>query len=303
MTTQYKNISRLTSVVLGLSVLAAACTKAELDDDFPKGDPPPIGNYTNSNEIAPAELVAYWPFDGSYADSKGGVTGGTLTGRGGGFTAGKKGQAYQAGDSSFIAFSNVGPLATLTSYTVSMWINTEKHADGAQGVFTVAKQDGSFWGNFFMLIESAGASENRMLVKVHFEKNVTPAVPNAEHWMETTGDKRINDMYSGWRHIAFTYDETTSTFAMYANGNKVAFTDAESKRTASAGVPLGALAFKNATRFILGGYQNHLGNPPFNGLESWMKTYTGKLDEFRVYKKALTGSELISLFQLEKQGR
>ena len=303
MKSQHNSFSRFAVVMMGAMLVASSCTKPELEDDFPKGDPPPIGNYVNSSEIAPADLVAFFPFDGTYADSKGAVPGGTLTGRGGGFTQGKKGQAYQAGDSSFIAYTTAGPLAGLTSYTVSMWINTQKHPDGAQGVFTVAKQDGSFWGNFFMLIESAGASENRMLVKVHFEKNVTPSVPNVEHWMETTGDKRINDMYGGWRHIAYAYDQATSTFVMYANGTKVAFTDAESKRLASPGVPLGALAFKDATRFIVGGFQNHLGKTPFNGLEVWMKTYTGKLDELRVYKKALSGSEIIALFQLEKQGR
>lgn len=301
MTTKYKNISHLSSIMLCAMIVAAACTKTELDDDFPKGDPPPIGNYTNSDEIAPAELVAFWPFEGNVNDSKGGVTGGAVTGAAG-FAAGKKGQAYQGANNAFISYATAGPLASLTSYTVSMWINTQKHDGGAQGVFAVPRQDGSFWSNFFMLIEGAGATENRMLVKVHFEKNTTPPVTNSEHWMETTGDKRINDMYGGWRHIAYTYDETTSTFAMYANGSKVNFTATESSRLAAPGVPLGALAFKNATKFIIGGYQNHLG-APFNGLESWMLTYTGRLDEFRVYKKALTATELNALFQLEKQGR
>ena len=298
-TNNYK--SSLYVIALSAMLAAASCTKPELEDDFTKGDPPPIGAYTNSSEVATADLVAYWPFDGNVNDSKGAVTGGAITG-GGTFTAGKKGQAYQGANNAFIGYSTAGPLANLTSYTVSMWINTQKHDGGAQGVFAVPKADGSFWGNFFMLIEGAGADENRMLVKVHFEKNVTPPVVNSEHWMETTGDKRISDMYGGWRHIAYCYDETTSTFAMYANGTKVNFTAAESARLAEPGKPLGALAFKSATKFIIGGYQNHLG-APFNSLESWMLTYTGKLDEFRIYKKALSATDINALFQLEKQGR
>ncbi|MBC7902355.1 MAG: LamG domain-containing protein [Gemmatimonadaceae bacterium] len=287
--------------ILIAGALVAGCTKANLDDDFEKGDAPPISNYINSSEVAPAELVAFFPFDGNVTDSKNAVTGGVLNGNGG-FAQGKKGQAYQGGTNAFISYATAGPLANLTSFTVSMWINTQKHDGGAQGVFAVSKADGSFWGNFFMLIEGAGATENNMLVKVHFEKNVTPPVSNIEHWMETTGNKRIGDMYGSWRHIAYTYDETTSVFAMYANGTKIAFTESESKRMANATTPLGALAFKNANRFVIGGFQNQLG-APYNSPETWMLPYTGKLDEFRVYKKALTSQELNALFQLEKQGR
>lgn len=294
-------IIQLILLLLAGGTLFTSCTRPDLSDDFPKGDPPPIGSYTNSDEIAPAELVAYFPFEGNADDAKGGVTGGTVTG-GGSFVAGRKGLAYQGAKDAFIAYSTAGPLADLTSFTVSLWINTEKHEGGAQSVFTVSKADGSFWGNFFMLIEGAGPSENNMLVKVHMEKNVTPPVANVEHWLETGGDLRLSDMYGGWRHIAFTYDEGSSTFAMYANGNLVPFPEAAAKREAAPGKPLGKLAFKDAKRFIIGGFQNHLG-APYNGLESWMLTYTGKLDELRVYKKALNAQDVNALFQLEKQGR
>ncbi|HYF32802.1 MAG TPA: LamG domain-containing protein [Chitinophagaceae bacterium] len=307
MKTKYRNALTALPALLCAVMLMTACTKAELDDDFTEGDPPPIGAYTNSSEVAPADLVAYFPFDGSVADAKGGVTGGTISG-GGGFTAGKKGQAYQGAANAFIAYANSGPIGTLTSFTVSMWINTNRHQGGAQGVFTVTKADGSFWGNFFMLIEGAGPND-KMLVKVHFEKNVA-GVSNVEHWLETTGKIRENfmaDMYGGWRHIAFTYNEATSKFAMYVNGTKLPFNDPtvprnDEDRFASAGVPLGPLSFKSPARFVIGGFQNQLG-APYNNPEPWMLPYTGKLDELRFYKKALTDQEINALFQLEKQGR
>jgi len=88
---QYKNAW---SVPVCAVLLVMACTKPEKDDDFTKGDPPPIGSFTNSSEIAAADLVAYFPFEGTVNDSKNSVTGGAISG-GGGFTAGKKGQAYQ----------------------------------------------------------------------------------------------------------------------------------------------------------------------------------------------------------------
>jgi hypothetical protein len=297
---KYKTAAAALTFVTTLVVLAS-CTKPELDDDFPMGDPPPVaGGFVNSSEVSPANLVSHFSFDGNVNDVKGGITGGAISGNGS-LVAGKKGQAYQGGSNAFIAYSTAGPLASLTSFTVSVWINTQKHEGGAQAVFTVPKADGSFWGNFFMMIEGAGPSENRMLAKVHFEKNVTPPVSNVEHWVETGGNRRLNDMYGAWRHIAFTYDEATSKFAFYANGNKIDLGNDEN-RLAATGVPLGALAFKNATRFIIGGFQNQLG-APFNTPESWMLPYTGRLDELRFYKKALTGQEITALFQLENQGR
>lgn len=298
MKTKYKKLIAACSVAVSVAVFMPGCTKPELDDDFQKGDPPPIGSFTNSSEVAAADLVAHFPFENSAADAKGSVAGGTLNG-GAAYTAGKKGQAYQGAGNGFIAYTNSGGLGTLTSYTVSMWINTAKHDGGAQSVFTVTKNDGSFWGNFFMLIEGAGPTEDKMLIKVHFEKN---GVPNVEHWLETTGNLRISDMYGGWRHVAFSYDQATSKFAMYANGTKINFPDNVAIRLASAGVPLGALSFKNPDRFIIGGFQNQLG-APYNNPEPWMLPYTGKLDELRFYKRALTDQEVNALFQLEKQGR
>jgi hypothetical protein len=37
--------------------------------------------------------------------------------------------------------------------------------------------------------------------------------------------------------------------------------------------------------------------------QSWATNFAGKLDEFRIYDRALTGQEVSALFQLEKQGR
>ena len=314
MKTKYSNAFKAISGGICAVMLVTACTKPEMNDDFPKGDPPPIGAYKNSSEVASADLVAYFPFEGTVADSKNSLTGGALAG-GAGFTAGKKGQAYQGTTTGYASYTNSGDLGTLTSYTVSMWINTQKHGGGAQSVFTVTKADGSFWGNFFMLIEGAGAADN-MLVKVHFEKNVTPSVPNVEHWLETTNRIRtdfMRDMYGGWRHIAFTYDQVTSKFAMYVNGTKLPFKDASTtpprndedrfaQGSGATGTPLGALAFKSPARFVIGAFQNQLG-APYNNPEPWMLPYTGKLDELRFYKRALTDQEVNALFQLEKQGR
>lgn len=301
----FKNMMRALMLPVCVVLMAAGCTKPELDDDFTKGDPPPIGSFTNSSEVAAADLVAFFPFEGNGNDAKNSVTGAVNKGPVS-FVTGKKGLAYQGASNGWIEYATSGALGGLTSFTVSMWINTNRHDGGAQGLWAVTKADGSFWANFFFLIEGAGAADN-MLAKVHFEKN---GAPFTEHWLETTGKIRsnfMNDMYGAWRHIAFSYNQNTSKFAMYVNGTKLPFNDPtvprnDEDRFASAGVALGALNFKNPARFVIGGFQNQLG-APYNNPEPWMLPYTGKLDELRFYKRALTDQEVNALFQLEKQGR
>ena len=51
-----------------------------------------IGGYTSSKEIAPANLVAHWAFNGSYIDSVSGASG---TNVGTTFITGIKGQSMQ----------------------------------------------------------------------------------------------------------------------------------------------------------------------------------------------------------------
>ncbi|TDH23066.1 LamG domain-containing protein [Segetibacter sp. 3557_3] len=295
-----KSYIKFSQVFVGVLLMyLAGCSKPELDDDFTKGDPPPIaGGFVNSSEISPANLVAHFTFDGTIADAKNGVSGGKTSGNTS-FVPGIKGQAYQGSSNGFIAYENPGPVATLTSFTVSLWINTAKHDGGAQGVFMLAKQDGSFWGNFFMMIEGNNSTDNKMLMKLHFEKNTAA---NIEHWIEPGGDLRADDMYNAWRHVAWTYDETTSKAGWFVSGQKRPLATGAEDRKADATNPLGALNFKSATRFIIGAFQNQLG-APFNAPESWMLPYTGKLDELRIYNKALSAQEISALSILERQGR
>lgn len=304
MITKYKNGVVFLAVAILCGTVFSTCTEPELDDDFIVGDPPPVaGGFVNSTEISPSSLVAHFTFDGTIADAKGGVTGGVASGNTS-FVPGRKGQAYQGSLNGYIAYSNPGPIATLSSFTVSLWINTGKHDGGAQGVFNLAKQDGSFWGNFFMMIEGNNSSSNRMFMKLHFEKNNAPFI---EHWIEPHGfgaiDYRPEDMYNAWRHVVWTYDAATSKAGLFVNGQKRELPPgAEDRKADGSGAPLGALNFKSATKFVIGAFQNQLG-PPFNSPEPWMLPYTGRLDELRFYNKALSAQEISALNILERQGR
>ncbi len=300
-----KNLSKTKTVMLvAVIAIAASCSKKKAAEEVvtPSTPPPVAGGFVNSSEVASANLVAHFPFDGNLTDAKGTITGGSATGTSS-FVAGKKGQAYKGADNSFLAYTNPGSLSTLTSFTVSMWVNTARHDGGAQSLFMLSKQDSSFWGNFFMLIEGQNpATPENMFMKLHFEKN-TNGTSVKEHWMEPNGNFRPVDMYDAWRHIAWTYDEATSKVTRYINGQKLDIDPKTEIRYAKdSTVLLGALNFKAATKFVIGGFQNNLG-APYNTPEVWMKNYTGMMDEFRIYNKALSAIEVSAIQVLEGQGR
>ena len=288
------------SIGLAVVLSAGVLSGCDNDDDI---DLPPIGGYNSSDDVGAANLVSRFAFEGNGNDSKSGVTGTPTNVT---YTTGTRGQAYQGSTSGFISYANPpAGLATMQSFTTSMWIKTAKHTGGAQSLFMLPKS-GAFWGNLFVMIEGNSGPSDSMQVKVHFEKNVTPSIPWVEQWIDFNGNFRLPNMYNTWRHLAFSYDAATSKFAAYVDGQKLNlqanFTDRYTNDPASGGVALGALAFASVSRFIVGGFQQHLGTP-WSAPESWMLNYTGALDELRIWNKALIDTDISALYQLEKAGR
>lgn len=92
----------------------------------------------------------------------------------------------------------------------------------------------------------------------------------------------------------FTYDTGTSKFYAYLDGAKLNLPPSMTDRQLN-GAPLGDnFSFKNVSKFIIGGYQQHLGSP-WSTPEAWMLNYTGLLDQFRVYGVALSDAEISEL--------
>ena len=262
-----------------------------------KDDAPP-----KAPEVAPENLISRFSFEGEFSESKTGTVG---TGNNASFVTGVRGKAYQGSGNSFISFAQtpVG-LSTIQSFTTSMWIKTNKHSNGVQSIFTLPSTS-SYLGNMIVMIDQNTGSSDSMQLKVYFEKNVDPAVGWYGQYIDFYGDYRLPNMYGNWRQIAFSYDAATSKFAAYLNGQKLTLEEGMSDRYTddpySGGVALGALSFTNVSRFIIGGYQQHLG-APWATPDPEMLTYTGALDELRIYNKALSSTEIQTLYQNELAG-
>lgn len=228
-------------------------------------------------------LQRFFAFENSTIDSiqegKGTATGIT-------YVDGVHGKAYKGSTTGQIEYASAGKLGEMKSFTVAFWMNTTKHDGGAQCVFMMPNT-GDFWGNLFMTIEgNASTTDNSMLAKFNFAGN----------WVEFNGNNgvdRLPDMYGKWRYLAFTYDATTSKFAAYLDGARLNLPASVTDRKNGAN-PLGPLSFSNVSKFIIGGYQQHIGIS--GSPDTWMLHYTGMLDQFRVYTRALSDTEINTLY-------
>lgn len=292
-----KSLIKLLLPILVIATLSdlSGCTKAKYDDDYAKGDPPPIaGGYVNSREVASSNLVAYWAFNGGFVDSVGGLTG---TNAGTTFTTGQKGQALQVGDSSYYLFDNPGTvIPKLASYTVSFWMNAPQNTSYGYGIFSLNNPD-DFWGSLDIYLDN-GSTADAAVFRVHMNN------ANATNSGQFLGLK-INDAWNHWVHMAVTYDSstttTTSNFNIYQNGTSVFSTLIKNGDSTN----FGSLKFPNPTKMVIGTWQFQTKPSLTSSATSqpWAGSYGGALDEFRIYNKALTALEISALFKLEKQGR
>jgi hypothetical protein len=97
-----------------------------------------------------------------------------------------------------------------------------------------------------------------------------------------------------WHHLAFVYDEATSKLTTYVDGAARTGLPASLTDIKNSGNPRGKLSFASGSQFVIGASARNagIGDAP----ESWMVPYTGSLDQFRLYGKALTAAEVQGLF-------
>ncbi len=299
------NFFRIKSTMIlsfAMAMVVSSCTKVETDDDFPKGDAPPVtGGFTNSNQIGKSNLVGYWAFNGSLIDSVTGVSG---VNQGATFETGQKGQGYKGASSAYATFTPSAALQGLKSYTIAFWINSPVNS-GAIGIFTLARTD-DFWGNID--IYQDGGSGDKATFKVHMFNSAVP-------WAGQFTDAKVN--FGTWVHLTATYNAATSIFNIYQNGTPIGVNTAGnpantvgpklngSDPSVQPVTPYGNLTFINATKMAFGAFQFQTTPSLTNGAsaQSWATNFSGRMDEFRIYDKALTEVEVFALFQLEKQGR
>jgi len=268
-------------IIIAAGLLFTSCYKKFDESSYaPKLE---IAGYTSSKEIAPTNLVAYWAFNGSLIDSVSG-TAGTNTGTS--FAPGYKGQAMQGALNSYVLATPGASITGMHSFTIAYWVNSPLHPAGIAGLVALSNNN-QFWGNIEMFLENGGTLE-AMKFRAKVINNGTTEIA-----LDKDG---IANFYTKWNHLAFSYNETTSTFKLYVNG---------SVSTTKTVAGLGALNFVNSGKMVFGADQ-FMTSPSLtssHGAESWASYLTGRLDEVRVYNKALTDADVSALVLLEGRGK
>ena len=192
----------------------------------------------------------------------------------------------------FVVYNNANDWGKSQSFTVAFWEKNTVPQNEPQWLFALPSKD--YWTNnaftAFIDHQNTGSDASVATVKLIFE----------EQWLEFTGPNKMpgNLLNNQWHHMAFVYDHTTSKMTYYVDG--AALTGLPSSVTDVVNVnvggnpPRGAANFSNPVGFVVGGWSKHGG---FGGAQdSWIQPWKGGLDQFRLYNKALTATEVAALY-------
>lgn len=285
-------------------VMVTSCSK---DDD--KTDPITDGK-TDPSTIAAANLIYYWNFENSPQDKIGnkGTATGTIT-----YVTGRRGKAYQGAVDSYISWdvALTDKIALLKGYTIATWIKAPKANGGPSMLFQITGTE--FLGSLSFLQENNGDNlSDTIAFKASFTKKGALNKDGDAGYVGHDWNKSKKEFIADkWLHVAINYDPATSKAKVYINGNfLMTTTGASDDEVRYQGDP-GGIGNPNGQPLLgdLNMALNASGNKGIIGswankrfgtaTDDWMKDYLGMIDELRVYDKALTATEVKSLYDAE----
>jgi hypothetical protein len=295
-------------VFLGAAIISCS------DDD---ADPlPPIGGYNNAGEVAASDLVAYWPLNGNGVESVSNTSPTSTVSTS--YVTGIKGQAasFSAG---FMAYPEIAALSTTTgSASISCWAkisNTKLVVDGESNISPIFSltRTGQVFGNLNVIGETHGLTTSdtiqlKGIFRIKEDDGVSEFGGDAvnmtkmEQWMidgNANGENHqafANKIGGQWAHVVYVFDGAAGSNKLYVNGVKISNPQWEVR---NGGAPK-MLNHFTPTRAVIGALETVATG---TNTDTWNKALTGGVDELRVYKKALSASEIGSLYELELAGR
>lgn len=276
-------------IMLIAGVAAVSCTKSSDNNNGGKIDP---------STIATANLVAYFPFENNGNDAVSGMTPSqspNVT-----YVTGQRGKAYQGANGAFCLYDlpASSKLKTLKAFTIAMWFYGTPAVNEVVPVPGILQINGTtdpVWGNLTLTQDRMPATSDSLNIKIVFHKEGATWNNQFVGFSNKAYTKNL------WLHIVFDYDNTTSKYMVYINGNPLNLAADITDRWADAPEvsprpKLGDLVFANAAKLSVGAWMKQA---TATSPDDWMGNFTGKIDELRIYDKGLTAIEVKSLFEAE----
>ncbi|HMG67413.1 MAG TPA: LamG domain-containing protein [Chitinophagaceae bacterium] len=272
----YKNSISKYGLLLILILGFAACKKL---------DRPALGNFPQDTNPPGGPLKFYAAMDGTNVDS---IRANFGVNNDASFVdGGVSGKAVQLDGSKngFVSYPSANDFGGSSDFTISYWINitmAQKDNNHAVGVLSFANSK-NFWGNItFYADNNAKSPSDSMDLKIHFG-----APGNGDNWDFANYNfaHAWPHMYDGnWHQVAFTYDATAKVGTVYRDGAQF---DQKTNET---------IKFESPSQVVVGGFQEAAGVVDNYGNNTWMAGFPGKMDNVRLYGKALSSAEVLALF-------
>ncbi len=279
----------------GMSTMFVSCG----DDDDDNNNNPPAGP-TDPSTIAASNLVAYFNFEGNGNSTIGALV--PAKEQQATYPTGRRGKAYQGTGTADIAsylmynLPSDSKLKTLKAFTTSMWLKMAPTADG--GPEPMVYQIDGLWGdmgNFALKQQRNPVPYDTAQFQVFFFSEGYDYQGQFISDIHSPGYK-----LNTWIHVIFTYDNVSSKFYAYLNGDVVKLPDSSTNRYQKEGGPaLGDMKFADANHFVIGSWYAKAAATA--SAQDWMGYYKGLLDELRIYDRALTAAEAKQLYTAEAE--
>lgn len=302
---RYNKINRTGIVaVAACLLLAQSCRKDGNPHHLPGVSPDDytgkIDGYSSSDEIFPQSLVAYWSFDNDLAESKSGITPGTVQNNSI-IDGGVRGKALKLAngflyyDRQFESFKTTA----LKSFTVSFWVQILNNGSKRTMPFQLARP-GIFNGNINVALNTnsrPASNTDQITIQPSFTSvnSTSGAVGtqdnlNAAHAASNFPFLSPKIGADKWTHFVVTYDIVENILQVWGDGVKI-------------GVP----AYQNRgtnyfnsfepSEVIIGSNYNGIPGKSVSS-DVTFAPMTGNIDEIRVFNVALPDAHIKALFNL-----
>ncbi len=216
------------------------------------------------------------------------------------YAEGPMGQSFQGSNGAYILAmppsSLTDTIINLNSFTYSFWINSPRN-EAVQGILSIAKKDHS--RGYLELYFENNNNGNQAYIK-GFMRTVPAEGNPKETWIDVgsvqpEGSSRVEDVWNKWTHLAFRYNGSNSTFSIFRDGEAVLLNRVLGNGT------FGPLAFDPEFcdgRVVFGAFAAVAGQST-GKQDAWVvnsETLSGQYDQIRFYNKALSDSEIQSLY-------